>query len=114
MAATRPRLARKARPASEPVAQQLKIAPPAQTGQRAKALKVDSSSEPEAIAKARTRLRTIVNRLSSGRSPRAVHLVLAICNQETGNHRAANAIIEEMQLDKRFGIKKFDFEKDET
>ena len=37
----------------------------------------------------------------------SVGIVLAIVNQETGNHAAANALIDEYGLERLFGIKKF-------
>jgi hypothetical protein len=41
-------------------------------------------------------------------APRSsIGIVLAIVNQETGNHTAANALIDEYGLERLFGIKKF-------
>lgn len=65
-------------------------------------------TEPEPVAVARQRLRAIVSQLVEGRPPSAVGLVLAILNQETGNHAAANALIDELGLTAAFGILKFD------
>ena len=63
--------------------------------------------EPEAIRKARARIKTLIEGATVGHPPQAVHLVLAIVNQETGNHTAANALITEYKLDDLFGLRRF-------
>lgn len=64
--------------------------------------------EPEAIAKARRRLKGLVSQVIPGGSSReSAGLVLAILSQETGNQRAAEALIDEYQLDTKFGLQKF-------
>jgi hypothetical protein len=71
-----------------------------------------ASAEPPELAKvqkARARIRRLVERTTSNAPRLAVSLVLALINQETGNHRAANEIIDEFGLEKRFGLQKFDF-----
>jgi hypothetical protein len=82
------------------------------TGPKRRALPASEAprrpQEPEPIQVARKRLRSIVATLTEGRPPSAVGLVLAILNQETGNHAAANALIDELELTKTFGIMKFD------
>lgn len=65
-----------------------------------------ASTEPVSVAKARQRIRGLIAGARGDAPPAAVHLVLALVNQETGNHKAANAIIDEFQLDKLFGIQK--------
>jgi hypothetical protein len=67
----------------------------------------DNDSEPEAIRAARTRLRSMIAQVSAGAPKPSVGIVLAIVNQETGNHAAANALIDEYGLEKLFGLKKF-------
>lgn len=61
--------------------------------------------EPEPIQKARARIKELVKKATAGQDPTGVALVLAILNQETGSHAAANKLIAEHQLDKKFGIK---------
>jgi hypothetical protein len=63
--------------------------------------------EPDALKKARARIKTLIAGATTGHPPQAVHLVLAIVNQETGNHKAANALIEEYKLDEMFGLRRF-------
>jgi len=63
--------------------------------------------EPEVIRTARARIKALIDRATEGHPPQAVHLVLAIVNQETGNHSAANALIREYRLDKLFGLRQF-------
>jgi len=63
--------------------------------------------EPEAIREARKRLRAMIVDVAKNAPKPAIGIVLAIVNQETGNHSAANALIDEYGLDRLFGIKKF-------
>ena len=64
--------------------------------------------EPEALAKARRRLKGLLAQIIPGGTPReSAGLVLAILSQETGNQRAAETLIDEFQLDKKFGLQKF-------
>lgn len=64
-------------------------------------------AEPESVQRARKRLRGLIKQATGDAPPEAVGLVLAIVTQETGNHAAANALIDEYGLEKTFGIKKF-------
>lgn len=66
-----------------------------------------ASEEPEAVQKARKRLKGMIEQAVGDAPPEAIGLVLAIVTQETGNHAAANALISEYRLDKVFGLKKF-------
>lgn len=62
------------------------------------------------ITAARERLRALISQATAGMEELdkpGVGIVLAIVNQETGHHAAANALIDEYQLDTLFGIKKF-------
>lgn len=63
--------------------------------------------EPDAIQVARKRLRSMIAQASAGAPKPSVGIVLAIVNQETGHHAAANALIDEYGLERLFGIKKF-------
>lgn len=54
--------------------------------------------EAEPIRKARQRIRGLLSQVGKEHPALAIHLVLAIVNQETGNTKAANAIIEEHGL----------------
>jgi hypothetical protein len=65
------------------------------------------SGEPEAIRSARQRLRSMIAAATKGAPKPSVGIVLAIVNQETGNHAAANALIDEYGLERLFGITKF-------
>lgn len=67
----------------------------------------ESSSEHEAIRRARKALIPLIKKTTEGKEPISIGLVLAILNQETGNHKSANVLIEEYKLDKIFGLKKF-------
>lgn len=67
----------------------------------------DDTEEPEAVQKARARLKKMVKTATGDAPPAAIGLVLAIVSQETGNHAAANALIDEYDLTDLFGIKKF-------
>lgn len=64
-------------------------------------------NEPEAIRQARASLRLMVVEATKGAPRSSVGIVLAIVNQETGNHVAANALIDEYELDRLFGLQKF-------
>lgn len=66
-----------------------------------------SAEEPQAIREARERLRALIAEATRDAPRPSIGIVLAIVNQETGNHAAANALIEEYGLERRFGIKKF-------
>lgn len=66
-----------------------------------------ADEEPQAIRDARVRLRALITQATKDAPKPSVGIVLAIVNQETGNHAAANALIDELGLEKRFGIKKF-------
>jgi hypothetical protein len=67
----------------------------------------DESGEPDAIRSARQRLRSMIAAATKGAPKPSVGIVLAIVNQETGNHAAANALIDEYGLERLFGIMKF-------
>jgi len=60
--------------------------------------------EPEAVRKARARIKKVVEAAKVQFGTQTVGLVLAICSQETGNHDAANQLIAEYNLTERFGI----------
>jgi hypothetical protein len=64
-------------------------------------------NEPDAISKARVRIRTLVADVTKGVDKNAVQLVLAILNQEIGHKGAANSIIDEYRLDEIFGLQRF-------
>lgn len=66
-----------------------------------------ADEEPQAIRDARVRLRALITQATKDAPKPSVGIVLAIVNQETGNHAAANALIDELGLEKLFGIKKF-------
>lgn len=66
-----------------------------------------SVEESEVVKAARKQLKPIVEKLTKGRPANIVGLILAVVNQQTGNHNAANLLIDEYQLDKLFNIKKF-------
>lgn len=63
--------------------------------------------ENESIKKARIRIKKFLDQTIVGRPAVAIGLVLAIVNQETGNKKAANVLIDQYKLDKKFGLKKF-------
>lgn len=67
----------------------------------------EASDEPQTIRDARARLRVLIAEATKDAPKPSVGIVLAILNQETGNHAAANALIDELGLEKLFGIKKF-------
>jgi len=64
-------------------------------------------TEPESVRKARSRIRSLVRSVVQGQHVQAIQLVLALVNQETGNHKAANVLITEYKLDEIFGIQRF-------
>ena len=62
----------------------------------------------DAVEKVRRRIKEILAKFTGDGAPReAIGLALAIANQETGSHAAANALIDEFDLG-RFGIQKVD------
>lgn len=64
--------------------------------------------EPEAIQKARQRIRELLKQVvPKDAPPVSIGLTLALVNQETGNTQAANVLIDEYQLEDKFGVKKF-------
>jgi hypothetical protein len=65
------------------------------------------TDEPETIRVARARLRSMIAQTTKDAPRASVGIVLAIVNQETNNHAAANALIDEYGLERLFGIKKF-------
>lgn len=67
----------------------------------------EPTQEPQPIREARARLRTMIAAATANAPRSSVGIVLAIVNQETGNHAAANALIDEYKLAKLFGITKF-------
>lgn len=69
--------------------------------------KAEETGEPEAVKAARDRLKPLIKQLSDGQEAISVALVLAIVTQETGHHKAANALIDEFGLDTKLGLKKF-------
>lgn len=66
-----------------------------------------SKEEPDAIRKARERIRAFVREVTKDAPKASIGIVLALVNQETGSHKAANALIDELDLEKSFGIRKF-------
>lgn len=60
--------------------------------------------EPPSIARARKRIRELVDYASSGAPANSVGLVLALLSQETGNKASANQLIREHKLDELFGL----------
>lgn len=64
-------------------------------------------AEPEPIAKARTRIKELLGEVAGDAPRSAIGLVLAIVSQETGNQKAAEALISEFKLDELFGLQKF-------
>lgn len=65
---------------------------------------VDFPAEPEAVSKARARIRSVLDATEAKFGSNAVGLALAIVSQETGNHEAANALINEYKLAEQYGI----------
>lgn len=79
-------------------------AAPAEEVQAAKAAK---PKESEPLAKARIRIREILALVTDGQPKESISLTLAILNQETGNQKAAEVLIDEFELDKKYGLLKF-------
>lgn len=67
-----------------------------------------TGDEPEAVHKARFRIREVLRKALAGTdaTPTTVGITLALVSQETGNHAAANAIIDEYKLTDLLGIQK--------
>ena len=66
-----------------------------------------ASAESDSVAKARARVRELVSKaVPEGTAKATVGIVLALVSQETGNHRAANALIDEYGLADALGISK--------
>jgi hypothetical protein len=66
-------------------------------------------TEPEAVKKARVRIREILFRVIPGQfDASTVGVALALVSQETGNHAAANALIAEYSLTEKYGIQPVD------
>ena len=63
--------------------------------------------ESEPLAKARLRVREILTAVTGGQPKESISLVLAILNQESGNQKAAEVLIDEFELDKKYGLLKF-------
>ena len=64
-------------------------------------------AEHQAIAITRARIRATLEEAGAGDyDHNIVGIALALLSQETGNHAAANALIDEYKLDERFGIQK--------
>jgi hypothetical protein len=63
--------------------------------------------EAEPLAKARVRVRAILDAVTVGQPKESISLVLAILNQESGNQKAAEVLIDEFELDKKYGLLKF-------
>lgn len=64
--------------------------------------------EPEAVHRARFRIREVLRKALAGTdaTPTTIGITLALVSQETGNHAAANAIIDEYKLTDLLGIQK--------
>jgi hypothetical protein len=61
--------------------------------------------EQAAVAKARARIKAVIDATEEQYGPEAIGLALAIVSQETGNHEAANSLIKEYKLLEKYGIK---------
>jgi hypothetical protein len=69
---------------------------------------VSKPDEHPAVQKARVQLEPLVKMLAPSEAPPAsIGLVMALLNQATGNKAAANLLITEYGLDKKFGLQKF-------
>lgn len=66
--------------------------------------KPPEDSEPAAVKTARERIRDVLEAVHRQYDHNIIGLTLAIVSQETGSHKAANALISEYDLDKKFGI----------
>jgi hypothetical protein len=63
--------------------------------------------EPPAVAQARSRIRELLRKaVPEDATPATLGIVLALVSQETGNHVAANALIDEYGLTAALGIAK--------
>lgn len=62
--------------------------------------------EPVPVQKARARIRELLAKVVEGKTPTTVGITLALVSQETGNHAAANALIDEYNLSGLLGIQK--------
>jgi len=100
-------------PASEPAPKTVRINPKPVSARGVPRRAVPISEAPakpkesEPLAKARTRLRAILEAVTVGQPKESISLVLAILNQETGNQKAAEALIDEFKLDEKYGLLKF-------
>lgn len=61
-------------------------------------------TEAAAVAKARARIKAVIDATEEQYGPEAIGLALAIVSQETGNHTAANSLIKEYGLLEKYGI----------
>jgi hypothetical protein len=68
-------------------------------------------TEPEAVQKARARIKAVLDATEAQFSPGHVGLALAIVSQETGNDEAANSLIHEYNLTELYGIQPRDVQK---
>lgn len=67
---------------------------------------VEDEPEHEAIAKTRARIRSLLETAQIGnQSATTIGIMLALLAQETGNYKAANALITEHKLDETLGLK---------
>ena len=67
-------------------------------------------AEGAAVAKARARIKAVIDATEEQYGPEAIGLALAIVSQETGNHAAANSLIREYRLLEKYGIQpKYDW-----
>ena len=103
--------ARENLPKAKPKKQSKAKPPPAPEPENNKKLTEPLSSpgdEPEAVHKARFRIREVLRKALAGTdaTPTTVGITLALVSQETGNHAAANAIIDEYKLTDLLGIQK--------
>lgn len=72
---------------------------------KAKPSKPAPRPESEPVSKARARIRALLSKaVPEGTDKATVGIVLALVSQETGNHRAANALIDEYGLVDALGI----------
>lgn len=90
------------------------VAPEKPVGRKLKRRAIPASEaprrpeEPEAVRAAREQLKPIIAMLAPSSSPPAsIGLVLALVNQGCGAKSAANVLIDEFELDKKYGIQRF-------
>lgn len=86
-------------------------ADPAQAAPKPMHTKIPSSrpeDEPESVSRARFRIRELLRKALAGSDANktTVGIVLALVSQETGNHAAANVLIDDYKLDELLGIAK--------